>query len=112
MVDWALAQRVAAGALILKPAPATYRSRDLQGQFDELTARAEALVSEATGLHSAHGTARAKVTDRAGWAAANVRSVERLVGPAHAGAAAQARRQARRARRSSSAGPSRGRSSA
>jgi coenzyme F420 biosynthesis associated uncharacterized protein len=82
MVDWALAQRVAAGALILKPAPATYRSRDLQGQFDDLTARAETLVSEATGLHSAHGTARAKVTDRAGWAAANVRSVERLVGPA------------------------------
>ena len=97
MVDWALAQRVAAGALILKPAPATYRSRDLQGQFDELTARAEALVSEATGLHSAHGTARAKVTDRAGWAAANVRSVERLVGPGHGGAAAQARLQARRA---------------
>ncbi len=82
MVDWALAQRVAAGALILKPAPASYRSRDLQGQFDELTARAETLVSAATGLHSAHGTARAKVTDRAGWAAANVRSVERLVGPA------------------------------
>ena len=82
MVDWALAQRVAAGALILKPAPASYRSRDLQGQFDELTARAETLVSEATGLHSAHGTARAKVTDRPGWAAANVRSVERLVGPA------------------------------
>jgi coenzyme F420 biosynthesis associated uncharacterized protein len=82
MVDWALAQRVAAGALILKPAPASYRSRDLQGQFDELTARAEALVSEATGLHSAHGRARAKVTDRADWAAANVRSVERLVGPA------------------------------
>jgi coenzyme F420 biosynthesis associated uncharacterized protein len=82
MVDWALAQRVAAGALILKPAPASYRSRDLQGQFDELTARAETLVSEATGLHSAHGRARAKVTDRADWAAANVRSVERLVGPA------------------------------
>ncbi len=82
MVDWALAQRVATGALILKPAPATYRSRDLQGQFDDLTARAETLVSEATGLHSAHGSARAKVTDRASWAAANVRSVERLVGPA------------------------------
>jgi coenzyme F420 biosynthesis associated uncharacterized protein len=82
MVDWALAQRVATGALILKPAPATYRSRALQGQFDDLTARAEALVSASTGLHSAHGTARAKVTDRAGWAAANVRSVERLVGPA------------------------------
>ena len=49
MVDWDLAQRVAAGALILKPAPATYRSAELQAQFDELTARAEFLVSEATG---------------------------------------------------------------
>ncbi len=82
MVDWALAQRVAAGALILKPAPASYRSSRLQAQFDELTAEAEMLVSEATGLHSAHGAARAKVTDRPGWAAANVRSMERLVGPA------------------------------
>ncbi|HWE65015.1 MAG TPA: zinc-dependent metalloprotease [Acidimicrobiales bacterium] len=82
MVDWDLAQRVAAGALILKPAPATYRSAPLQAQFDELTARAEILVGEATGLHSAHGAARAKVTDRAGWAAANVRSMQRLVGPA------------------------------
>jgi coenzyme F420 biosynthesis associated uncharacterized protein len=82
VVDWDLAQRVAAGALILKPAPATYRSADLQSQFDELTARAEFLVSEATGLHSAHGAARAKVTDRSGWAAANVRSMQRLVGPA------------------------------
>ncbi len=82
MVDWALAQRVASGALILKPSPASYRSSALQGQFDELTARAEELVSEATGLHSAHGSARAKVTDRPGWASANVRSIERLVSPA------------------------------
>ena len=82
MVDWALAQRVATGALILKPAPASYRSSRLQSQFDELTARAETLVSESTGLHSARGSARAKVTDRPGWAAANVRSIERLVGPA------------------------------
>jgi coenzyme F420 biosynthesis associated uncharacterized protein len=82
MVDWAMAQRVAAGALLLKPSPATYRSSALQGQFDDLTARAETLVSEATGLHSRHGSARAKVTDRSGWAAANVRSMQRLVGPA------------------------------
>ena len=82
MVDWALAERVAAGALILKPAPASYRSAPLQAQFDELTARAEHLVTEATGLRSAHGEARAKVTDRPGWAAQNVRSIERLVGPA------------------------------
>jgi coenzyme F420 biosynthesis associated uncharacterized protein len=82
MVDWDLARRVASGALILKPAPASYRSSLLQGQFDDLTARAEVLVSEATGLHSAHGAARAKVTDRPAWAAANVRSLQRLVGPA------------------------------
>ena len=44
-----------AGALILKPSPASYRSAPLQAQFDELTAQAEALVSEATGLRSAHG---------------------------------------------------------
>ncbi|HVB90990.1 MAG TPA: zinc-dependent metalloprotease [Acidimicrobiales bacterium] len=82
MIDWELARRVASGALLLKPSPASYRSSDLQAQFDELTARAEHLVSEATGLHSAHGAARAKVTDRPGWAAANVRSMQRLVGPA------------------------------
>ncbi len=82
MVDWDLAQRVATGALVLKPAPATYRSADLQAHFDELTARAELLVSEATGLHSSQGLARAKVTDRPEWAAANVRSMQRLVGPA------------------------------
>jgi coenzyme F420 biosynthesis associated uncharacterized protein len=82
MVDWDLARKVAAGALILKPAPATYRSAPLQSQFDELTARAEFLVSRSTGLHSAHGAARAKVVDRSGWAAANVRSMQRLVGSA------------------------------
>jgi coenzyme F420 biosynthesis associated uncharacterized protein len=82
MIDWDLAKRVAVGALILKPAPASYRSEALQSQFDELTARAEFLVSEATGFHSAHGPARAKVTDRSGWAAANVGSLQRLVGPA------------------------------
>src|ERR1700727_1069432 len=82
MVDWDLAERVAAGALLLKPSPTTYSSTALQAQFDELTAKAELLVSEATGLHSAHGLARARVTDRTEWTAANVRSMERLVGPA------------------------------
>ena len=81
MIDWALAERVASGALVLKPSPAAYRSSHLQGQFEDLTARAETLVGEATGWRSAHGSARAKVTDRPGWAAANVRSVQRLVGP-------------------------------
>ena len=97
-MDWGLAQRVASGALILKPAPASYRSANLQGQFDELTARAETLVGEATGWRSARGSARAKVTDRAAWASANVRSMERLVGPAL--------RDLQQARASKLAGPS------
>ncbi len=82
MVDWDLAKKVASAALILKPAPATYRTPPLQSQFDELTTRAEFLVSQSTGLHSAHGPARAKVVDRSGWAKANVRSMQRLVGSA------------------------------
>jgi coenzyme F420 biosynthesis associated uncharacterized protein len=82
MVDWDLAARVAAGTLMIRPTAATYQPAALQSQFDELTARAEFLVSEATGLHSAHGAARARVTDRGEWAVANVRSMERLVGPA------------------------------
>jgi len=82
MIDWVLAQRVASGALMLKPSSTSYRSSQLQGQFDDLTARAEELVSAATGWRSLNGSARAKVTDRPGWAAANVRSIERLVGPA------------------------------
>jgi coenzyme F420 biosynthesis associated uncharacterized protein len=98
LVDWSLAQRVAAGALILKPAPSSYRSANLQGQFDDLTARAETLVGEVTGWRSARGAARAKVTDRAAWAAANVRSMERLVGPAL--------RELQQARGSKLAGPS------
>ena len=82
LVDWDLARKVAAGALILKPSPATYRTAPLQSQFDELTARAEFLVTQSTGLKSAHGAARAKVVDRSGWATANVRSMQRLVGSA------------------------------
>jgi coenzyme F420 biosynthesis associated uncharacterized protein len=98
MVDWDLARRVAAGALALRPPPTTYSPVALQAQFDELTARAEFLVGQATGLHSAHGAARAKVVDRTDWAAANVRSMERLVGPALAGI--QQRGLGKRARKS------------
>ena len=86
MVDWDLARGWRPAPSILKPPPGTYRSADLQAQFDELTARAELLVSEATGLHSAHGLARAKVTDgRSGppptsapWSAWSVRRLANI----------------------------------
>ena len=38
-------------------------------------------MAEATGLRSAAGPARARVTDRSGWVTANVASIQRLIGP-------------------------------
>ena len=63
------------------PVPAPYRPDLLQEEFAELTARAEELVAESTGLRSAAGPARARVTDRAGWVSANIASFQRLLGP-------------------------------
>src|SRR5690606_16547916 len=49
--------------------------------FAELTEQAEAMVEAATGLRSAAGPARARVTDRRGWVRANVASFQRLMRP-------------------------------
>jgi coenzyme F420 biosynthesis associated uncharacterized protein len=81
MVDWAMARRTAEWLLLRHPAPAGYRPADVQADFEELTAQAEELVAEATGLRSPSGPARARVTDRAGWVGANVSSIQRLLGP-------------------------------
>lgn len=80
IVDWAVAQRVAEWAVTRRPPLPGYRSAALEADFAELTAQAEALVAEATGLRSAT-PARARVTDRAGWVRANVVSIQRLLGP-------------------------------
>jgi len=80
-VAWDVAERVAGWVSSRRPLPAPYRPDLLQRDFDELTAQAEELVAEATGLRSASGDARARVTDRAGWVHANVASFQRLVGP-------------------------------
>ena len=61
--------------------PVPYRPDILQREFEELTAEAEELVAASTGLRSASGAARARVTDRFGWVHANVASFQRLVGP-------------------------------
>jgi len=80
LVDWSVAERVASWTIGRKPPPADYRSAELEEDFAELTKRAEELVSEATGLRPP-SPARARVTDRAGWVAANVASIRRLLGP-------------------------------
>ncbi len=81
-VDWDLARRTSAWMVSRRRPPAHYDHGALQAQFDELTAKAEALVISATGLRPTTGPARARVTDRQGWVEANVASIQRLVGPA------------------------------
>jgi coenzyme F420 biosynthesis associated uncharacterized protein len=80
-VDWDLAERVAVRAAGREPFADSYLGHSLQGDFDEATAEAEALVAEATGLRSLSGPARARVTDRAGWVHANINSFQRLLLP-------------------------------
>jgi coenzyme F420 biosynthesis associated uncharacterized protein len=80
VVDWAAAERVAGWALARRSPPPGYRPAALADDFAELTARAERLVAEATGLQPP-SPARAAVVDRPAWVRANVASVQRLLGP-------------------------------
>jgi coenzyme F420 biosynthesis associated uncharacterized protein len=80
-VDWQLARRVAVRAAGREPFAESYLAHSLQADFDEATAEAEELVAQTTGLRSAAGPARARVTDRAGWVNANVGSFQRLLQP-------------------------------
>jgi coenzyme F420 biosynthesis associated uncharacterized protein len=80
-ISWEVAERVAGWVSNRNPMPTPYRPDLLQEDFEELTAQAEELVAVETGLRSASGPARARVTDRNGWVHANVASFQRLVGP-------------------------------
>jgi coenzyme F420 biosynthesis associated uncharacterized protein len=80
-IAWELAQRVAVLVARREPLEDSYLYAALQPDFEELTAQAEALVEEATGLRSLAGPARARVTDRQGWVTANIASFQRLLRP-------------------------------
>jgi coenzyme F420 biosynthesis associated uncharacterized protein len=80
-VDWGLAERVAVRVAGQEPLAASYHYDRLASDFSELTARAEALVADETGLRSASGPARARVVDRADWVRANLASFGRLLRP-------------------------------
>jgi coenzyme F420 biosynthesis associated uncharacterized protein len=79
-VDWALAEKVARRCKGREPLAASYLAGSLRSDFDEVTAEAEALVAEHTGLR-VPGPARAQVVDRSMWIAANVASMRRLLEP-------------------------------
>ena len=81
MVDWGVTQRVADWFIARRADPPGYSAAALEADFAELTTQAEALVAAETGLRSAAGPARARVTDRSGWVAANVASMQRLLRP-------------------------------
>ncbi len=80
-VDWELAARVARRVSGREPFAESYHYDSLQPDFDELTALAEQLVEEHTGLRSLAGPARARVTDRSAWISANIASFQRLLRP-------------------------------
>jgi coenzyme F420 biosynthesis associated uncharacterized protein len=79
-LDWGLAERVARRVAGREPLGSSYLARSLADDFDELTARAETLVAEHTGLR-APGAARAQVVDRGRWVGANIESMRRLLAP-------------------------------
>ena len=79
-LDWALAERVAKRVAGREPLAASYLGESLRDDFRVLTARAESLVGDHTGL-VVPSPARAEVVDRASWVSANVRSMRRLLEP-------------------------------
>jgi coenzyme F420 biosynthesis associated uncharacterized protein len=80
-ISWDLAERVATRIAARQPWLPPGRVSVLEEEFAELTAEAEVLVAEETGLRSLTGDARARVTDRPGWVSANVASFQRLLRP-------------------------------
>jgi coenzyme F420 biosynthesis associated uncharacterized protein len=80
-VDWGLAERVAVRVAGSDPFAQSYHYDSLIPDFAELTAQAEQLVGDATGLRSLAGPARARVTDRSDWVRANIASFQRLLRP-------------------------------
>src|SRR3954452_14911236 len=80
-VDWGVAERIAVRVSGREPFAESYHYASLLPDFEELTAEAEELVFQATGLRSLAGPARARVTDRAGWVRANIASFSRMLRP-------------------------------
>ena len=80
-VNWDLAAKVAIRVAGRDPFEQSYHYASLEPDFAELTAEAEELVAQETGLRSLSGPARAKVTNREGWVRANISSFQRLLKP-------------------------------
>ena len=80
-IDWDMARRVALRTARREPYTGPRWRDGLAEDFHECTQRAEELVADCTGLRSKAGSARGRVTDRAGWIDANLASFQRLLRP-------------------------------
>lgn len=81
VIDWSTAESVAVRSVGREPFSESYHYASLTPDFIRFTAEAEAAVAAETGMVSAAGDARARVTDRQGWVRANVASFRRLLRP-------------------------------
>jgi coenzyme F420 biosynthesis associated uncharacterized protein len=79
-VDWPTARRVARVVAGRDALSDSYLATSLDRDFADVTAEAEALVGDFTGLRGP-GNASAAVLDRGAWVNANVESMRRLLGP-------------------------------
>ncbi len=80
-VDWEVARKVAQRFGGNEPFTGPEYRDGLEEDFAEFTEQAEDLVAECTGLRSLSGSARGRVTSRAGWVDANLASFQRLLRP-------------------------------
>ncbi|MGH9190512.1 MAG: zinc-dependent metalloprotease [Acidimicrobiales bacterium] len=80
-IAWDTAERVAIRVAGHEPLADSYHASSLEPDFEACTAEAERLVEAETGLRSAAGPARVRVTDRPGWIRANLASFQRLLRP-------------------------------
>lgn len=79
-VDWATARRVAGLVARTDPLAESYLGSSLHSDFATVTAEAQELVADFTGLRPP-GDARAQVLDRSDWVEANVASMRRMLDP-------------------------------
>jgi len=80
-LDVATASRIGGALARRKSLPSSYRPGALHDELARVSVIAQDRVAEEAQLNPA-GEPRARVVDRAQWVAANVASVDRLVGPA------------------------------
>src|SRR5580765_2683803 len=87
IVDWSTAFSTA--TKLVKPGPEITRegAAEVVAELREAAVRAEAYVSEVTGLSAAGGTAPVLVVDRPGWIQANIEGFRQILAPLNAKAA-------------------------